>query len=187
MMRTHENDGLPVLIRLFLDIALHRKGPQDVPAAGVVLVLALSAYLAAGAAVLWPTAADGSSILGKLAVDLAVMVLVIVGLLAAVGRASRAMQTLTALFGTGALLSLASLPFVWIASRSIVEGEPVPGAEFPALASASLLFVLLLASLLVTGHILRHALNWSYAAGVLAAVGYFAASVAAFQRFFPGE
>jgi hypothetical protein len=178
---------MQALIRLFVDIALHRKGPQDVPAAGAVLGLALSAYLAAGAAVLWPTAAGASAVLGQLAVDLAVMVALIVGLLAATGRGARAMQTLTALFGTGALLSIASLPFVWIASRAFVDGEPVPGAELPGMASAVLLLVLLLVSLLVTGHILRHALNWSYAAGVLAAVGYFAASVAAFQKFFPAE
>lgn len=88
---------MQVLIRLFIEVALHRKGPQDVPASGIVFALALTAYLAIGAA------------------------------------------------------------------------------------------VLLLASLLVTGHILRNAMDWSYAAGVLAAVVYFALSVAMFRRYFPVE
>ena len=41
------------------------------------------------------------------------------------------------------------------------------------------------ASLLVTGHILRHALEWSYAAGVAAATAYFALSTLAFRSLFP--
>jgi hypothetical protein len=175
------------LIGLFIDVALHRKGPQDVPAAGAVLGFALIAYLATGGIVLWPSAADMTVLFAQLAVDLAMMVLMVGGLLAATGRSGRLGQTLTALFGTGALLSVAALPFVWMAARAFAEGAPAPGAELPALLSTMALFSLLLASLLVTGHILRHALNWSYAAGVLGAVAYFAASVTVFRRLFPVE
>lgn len=173
------------LIGLFFEIVLHRKGPQDVPPAGVVLGFTLIAYLATGGIVLWPSAADMSIVLAQLAVDLTLMVLIFGGLLAATGRADRMRQTFAALFGTSALLSVAALPFVWIATTAFVEDAPSPGVGLPVLLSTLALFMLLLVSLLVTGHILRHALNWSYAAGVLVAAGYFAVSVTVFRALFP--
>lgn len=176
---------MQALIRLFIDIALHRKGPQDVPAAGGVLGLTLCAYLAIGAVALWPSAAGTGALAGQLAVDLTLVVLVFTGLLAVTGRASRTTQTLTAVLGTGALLSAVALPFIWLASRIFTDGAPAEGLEQFALFSTIILFMLLLASLLVTGHIVRHALDWTYAAGVLTAVLYFAASVAVSRWLFP--
>lgn len=176
---------MQALIRLFIEIALHRKGPQDVPAVSAVLGVALCAYLLVGAAVLWPSSTSVSTLLGQLTLDLLLLVLVFGGLLGGTGRSERMPQTLAALFGTGALLSTVALPFTWLAARTISDGEPVPGMEGPALLSAMALFTLLVASLFVTGHILRHALGWSYAAGVLAAVLYFATSVAVFRAVFP--
>lgn len=176
---------MQALIRLFIDIALHRKGPQDVPTGGAVLALALLAYLAVGAAVLWPSADSLRALLGQLVVDLVLMVSVFGGLLALRGRSARVRQTLTALFGTGALLSALALPFVWLIAQTLADGAPPPGAEPAALLGTVALFMLLFASLLVTGHILRHALEWSYAAGVLTAVAYFAVSVFAFRQLFP--
>lgn len=176
---------MQTLIRLFIDIALHRKGPQDVPAAGSMLGLALLAYLMLGVATLWPSARSVNLLAGQLALDLGLTVLIFGGLLAVTGRTERVTQTLSALFGTGALLSALALPFVWVAVRVLADGAPVEGMELPALLSTMGLFVLLLVSLLVTGHILRHALDWSYSAGVLAAVVYFALSVGLFRRIFP--
>lgn len=187
MMPAAKGDAMQPLIRLFIDIALHRKGPQDVPAAGAVLGLALLAYLAVGALTLWPSASGVPVVIGQLALDLVLTVTIVGGLLAVTGRAGRIRQTLAAQFGTGALLSAIALPFVWVAARALADGASAPGAELPALLSTLMMFVLLLASLLVTGHILRHALDWSYAAGVLTAVVYFAVSVGAFRRFFPVE
>jgi hypothetical protein len=187
MMPAAKGDAMQALIRLFIEIALHRKGPQDVPAAGAVLGLTLLAYLAFGAASLWPSAMSLNMLIGQLALDLLLVVLIFGGLLAATGRAGRVRQTLAALFGTGALLSAIALPFVWTAMQVLADGAPVPGMEVPALLSTMGLFLLLLASLLITGHIVRHALDWSYAAGVLTAVVYFAASVGVFRRLFPGE
>jgi hypothetical protein len=185
MMPAAKGDAMQPLIRLFIDIALHRKGPQDLPAAGGVLGLALLAYLAMGAATLWPSAQGMPMLVAQLAVDLLLTAVVFGVLLVATGRAGRIRQTLAALFGTGALLNALALPAVWVAARVLAEGAPAPGMEVPALLSTLALFMLLLASLLVTGHILRHALDWSYAAGVLAAVTYFALSVGIFRGLFP--
>lgn len=176
---------MQALIRLFLDIILHRKGPQDVPPSTAVFGMALLAYLLVGAAVLWPAADTAIVLAGQLLLDLLLVALIFGGLLAVTGRPARTMQTLAALFGTGALLSSAALPFVWINARALSDGAPVPGMELPAALSTTALFMLLVVSLLVTGHVLRHALAWSYAAGVLVATLYFAVSVFVFRLFFP--
>jgi len=176
---------MQALIRLFIEIALHRKGPQDVPASGAVLALALLAYLAVGATVLWPSASSGRALFGQLVADLFLMVLFFGGLLALRGRSTRITQTLAALFGTGALLSALALPFVWLLAQTLGDGTPPPDTALAALLGTVALFILLFVSLLVTGHILRHALEWSYAAGVLTAVAYFALSVIVFRRLFP--
>lgn len=175
------------LVRLFIDIAMHRKAPQDVPAGSAVFGVALLAYLAVGVAVLWPSTDGMSELFSQLGTELLLTVVVFGGLLAVTGRGARAGQTLAALFGTGALLSALALPFVWVLARAIADGSPQPGTEIPVLLSTLALFVLLFASLLVTGHILRHALDWSYAAGVLAASAYFALSTAVFRKLFGVE
>lgn len=186
MMRKHESSGMPALIRLFFDIAMHRRGPQDVPAQQGAFLFALAAYLVAGGAVLWPTASGTREMFGQLMLDLVLMVAVCAALLALTGRAARLGQTLAALFGTGALLSAAALPFVWLLAVTLGGAEPMPETIPPAAALSSIaLFGLLLASLLVTGHILRHALDWSYAVGVLAATAYFAGSTFIFRSVFP--
>jgi hypothetical protein len=187
MMPAAKGDAMQPLVRLFIDIALHRKGPQDVPAAGAILGLTLLAYVALGAATLWPSAAGMRMLVGQLALDLLLTALFFGGLLALAGKAGRVRQTLAALFGTGALLSAIALPFVWVAARALADGAAAPGLEGPALLSTAALFMVLLASLLVTGHIMRHALDWNYAAGVLTAVAYFATSVGIFRRLFPVE
>jgi hypothetical protein len=187
MMPAEKGHPMQFLIRLFIDIALHRKGPQDVPAASAVLGLTLAAYLAFGAATLWPSAMNVNLVVGQLALDLMLILTIFGGLLFLTGRVVRLRQTLAAVFGTGALLSAMALPFVWIATRAFSDGAPTPGMEGPALLSTMALFLLLLVSLLVTGHILRNALDWSYAGGVLGAVAYFALSVGLFRSFFAVE
>jgi len=183
-MPAAKGDAMPALVRLFIDIALHRKGPQDVPASSAVFGVALLAYLAVGAAVLWPSTEGMNELFSQLGAELLLTVVVFGGLLAVTGRGARAGQTLAAMFGTGALLSALALPFVWVLARAISAGTPQPGMEIPVLFSTMALFMLLFASLLVTGHILRHALDWSYAAGVLAASAYFALSTVVFRTLF---
>ena len=176
---------MQALFRLFIDIAIHRKGPQDVPPSGAVLGLALLAYATVGAVVLWPSAGSAAQVAGQVGTDLVLVTAIFGGLLAANGRGARVPQTLAALFGTGTLLSGAALPFVWLSARAFGDGAPLPGMEGAATFSVLVLFLLLLVSLLVTGHIVRHALGWSYAAGVLVAVVYFGISVAVFRTLFP--
>jgi hypothetical protein len=94
------------LIRLFFDISLWRKGPQDVPASPVVLVLAVIFYLGVSALQLIASDQDQWRFLVGLIVDPLLIGGWIWLVLAIFGRRPRFEQTVTAIFGTYALLSV---------------------------------------------------------------------------------
>src|SRR5690606_2571217 len=92
----------------FVDIVLHRRGPQDLPASQFLLGLVLIAYAVVMAVVLIvisATRVDVILMMLELVVDLAVVYLV----LAAFQKARRFLQTATALVGTAVLLSLINI------------------------------------------------------------------------------
>ncbi|MDT8410113.1 MAG: hypothetical protein RQ741_10980 [Wenzhouxiangellaceae bacterium] len=137
-------------------IALLRRGPQDLPASPLSLWLALLAY---GAIVIVSGLLDrrppsGVDLLVSVAVPLAATAL----LLWLRARPARFIQTAAALFGTGALIGLVNLP-LWLSGST-----PVPSL-FVLLAVAGLFW-----GLAVDGHIWRNAIECSFAGGVAIAV-----------------
>ena len=163
------------LIRLFLDIALFSKGPQDAPGSRFLLGLALAADLAVGLglALLDLGFADG---IAQSAASMALLAGFLWITLYLNRRASRFTQTAIAAFGCDALISAAAFPFlVW--SRFTVEGRGM----------AELLILLLLVwQVSVVGHILRHALSTSFMAGFGFAVIYTLGSIRLMMALFPG-
>ena len=100
------------------------------------------------------------------------------GLLYVQWKRERIVQTLTALAGTGALITIVSLPISgWFRGADKESGE----------GGLAVLMLLLLVgwSLAVVGHILRHALDLPIAGGTLVAVAYFAVSMIVIEAFFP--
>jgi len=85
------------------------------------------------------------------------------------GHAPRFLQTVAAVFGSGALISLANLP-LWL-----YPGTPVP-APIVLLVMLGLLW-----SLAVDGHIWRHALELPLPLGVAVAVLILIIQVSVFQ------
>src|SRR5579871_2932352 len=104
------------LIRLFAQIALLRRGPQDLPASGLLLALAVSAYFAVNCVVasLLPPM---SGWLAHLAVDVAFTLAWYYGLLRVAGRPERTLQTSTAVFGYQAVLTPLLLLSEWLMRR----------------------------------------------------------------------
>jgi len=83
-------------------------------------------------------------------------------LLTLMGYRARVFQTLTALVGTGIIISLLALPVLLIVSRIASD----PGY-----------FGLILLILNITAHILRHALSIGFLLAGLLAFGYFMLSI----------
>lgn len=152
------------LIKLFWDICAVKAAPQDLPASSFLLVLAVLAYFVTGAVVAafqWPLSQ------AVLAAFLDTVFLTVLSrvLLWARMLSGRFVQTLTALAGSGAVMTVIALPLVmW---QSFVG---VTDANAPTLPSW-LLMIWMIWNVVVVGHILRHALSTVLPLGIgLAAV-----------------
>ena len=152
-----------VLFNLFLDICLFRKGPQDTPASMALLKMGLAAYGLTSLLALLIGTSVPVAVLQTL-VDMVLLSSLLYLALLLYRHPQRFEQTLSALTGAGALMSLLALPLiVWIAQQS-----PGGDAQLPAL----LLVALMVWSIAIMAHILRSAFNTSVWVGALYALGY---------------
>lgn len=146
------------LIRLFVQIALLRRGPQDVPSSALLLVLTVLGYLAVSfalSAVLTP-------VKGWVAQLLVATVFTLVwygALLQLVRRPERTLQTTTAVFGFQAVLAPLSVGFEWLMRRYINDAT----WQAPVTCAGLLLLAWLIAA---NSHIVKAALEWSGTASV---------------------
>jgi hypothetical protein len=168
------------LVRAFFDIAMLRLGPEDLPASRFLLGFAAVAYLVTGEISVSFYARDIGDAFLQLAADIGLLVVFVTGLLVLYGKAARLGQTMTALLGTGALLALIALPLsIWLRwddANGIGSSLPVVG-----------LYLVVLWSIAVTGHILHRALEIPFVGGLVLGAAYFILNVATFAYLFPAE
>lgn len=142
-------------LRLFWDIALFQKGPQDVPESRVLMVLAFTSDVAVSTVV---GALDGD--VGGGFLQALVASTLLVGFVALVllltSHQERVQKTATAVLGCDAILTLLALPLSLLS-------DVVNGLGF-------LILGILFWNLLVFAHILRHALGVGYALSVALAL-----------------
>jgi hypothetical protein len=152
------------LIKLFWEICLFRRGPQDVPSSQTLLGLSALAYFAVGLTLLgletgWPEAA--AQVLAE-----AVMLLGFLwATLSVAGLKSRFIRTLIAMLGTDALISSFAIPLM----IGIPQSPQAQGFYFG-------LLLLMLWHLTVVAHIFRHALSRPLGVGLGVAIVYVVAS-----------
>jgi len=151
-----------LVARLF-GIVMLRLGPQDLPAGNSPLIVAMLLYLLVTTVAMSVGQSPEQPVL-VLVLAMALPLLLTRIVLTLRQLPQRWPQTVTALFGTSAILTAISLP---LAATGGGEGEP---PLFTALASLAV-FVW---SFAVDAHIWRHALNTTYAAGLAVAVVLFA-------------
>jgi len=147
------------LARLYAQITLLRKRPQDIPASALLLVLTALAHFVLNLVlgILFP------SIPGPLAMLLAVYTVVTVvwyaGLLQLVGKPERFLQTTTAVFGFQLVLTPLTSISDWLLRRFSEDTT----WQFPI---ALIFFVVLAWSIAVNSHVVKAALEWSTASSV---------------------
>ena len=152
------------LIKLFLDICLFRKGPQDVPAYTVLFWFALLAFFLVGLIEAFFTGQWLEAMYKSLLEGTILLAFVWISLMVS-GKPNRLLQTAIAALGTDAFIS--SFGIV-LAVVSIFASNPIN----PAI---QLLFLaLLLWHMAVVAHILRHALSQSLVIGVMLSIVYVA-------------
>ena len=168
---------MTVLLQAFIDIALRRRGPGDLPESTALLALTAAAYAAFSAVQSWMLFGL-QDLAGRTAADVLLAGALIWVLLLAIGRRRRFRQTASAVFGTGALLS----PLV-IALLAL---------KAPAAASQPLALLVWAGSVaiivwftLIVAHILRAALEVRPFTALAVAVAYIVGSAALLTWLFP--
>jgi hypothetical protein len=151
------------LLKVFVNICLLRSGPQQLPASRFLLLLVLLAHLLTGLVFVLFTLALPQALLAAL-IGTVLLYAVVQGLLSAHRKPQRVSQTVTALAGCEVLLGALALPLTaWF--YAVEEGS---ARIVPSLLS----LVIIVWSVVVTVHILRHALQVSQGIALLFALGY---------------
>ena len=161
------------LIKLFIDICLFKRGPQDVPASHILMGLAVVVYLIVGISLLGLEGLRAEAMLQAL-VELAILLGFVWANLKFMGLPNRFLQTSIAMLGSDALISSLAIPLVgWMALSEGAKGAYL------------LLLLLMLWHLGVVAHILRHALSRPVSVGIGLAIVYVVASYQLMLLLFP--
>lgn len=165
---------MQALIRFFAELALLRRGPQDLPPSSALLLLLAVLSVAVGAA-------NGVDLFGGLPasfganlIDLVLSLGLLWLLLQTKGRTARWLQTATAFLGLGVLAGLIML---------FIRAP----AELMGVVQLAMLIDLVLAVWLhiALGNILRHALDIPLLAGVLIMLAYTVFAFNLIARVYP--
>ena len=164
------------LLKLFFDICLLRAKPQDVPVSGPLMLLAIIAVVASGIPAIVKAVGGPISAITISLFDVALTLVLLKIFLGIMNLSPRLLQTATAIFGSGFMINLISLPVVWLLFVS-------PENSGFRLLGGLLYFALLIWGLVIMGHILRHSFNLRLSSGILIAMGYFMLINTLVQRF----
>jgi hypothetical protein len=150
---------------VFLDIALHRRGPDQLPASQFLLALLLVLYLGAGLLTLSILGILEQTDLMLLFLDCGFFLAFVYVSLRLFRRERRFVQTAAALVGTDVLFSVIGLPLaLWARAVAV----PADAASAPML----LRLLLLLWWVDVAGFIFSRALSRPYVVGILFVILY---------------
>lgn len=156
------------LVHFFIDLCLLRRNPQDLPASAALFGVVLAVAVLGGVLLSVTAGASLAAGLAQTLLDLLLMLGVLHLALKVLSKQSRYLQAATALVGADVVIGLVALLPVSL-SRPIVTGTE-PGGD---VLLAGLLFLALVAwSVLVVGHILRHAFDLTLAQGVVIAIAF---------------
>lgn len=154
------------LVKLFFDLCLLRAKPQDIPASRGLLGVTLAVYTTVSLILASVQLPAQRALLYALA-DVVILA-VLTHLVLLVRRfPERFTQTLTALAGSGAVLGVITWPLAHIQQPSL------------------LVLILVIWSISVTAHILRHALSLSLTLGIVISLGYLIVTLTIVGALFP--
>jgi hypothetical protein len=153
-------------LKVFLDIVLWRRGPQDLPTSPLLFALVIAAYVVVSVLQLLMLHEAGPIWFVFVVIDPALLVGGTWLLLRLFQHPERFLQTATAVLGTGALLGLVVyLPLQWV----LDSVGATPGSTLAGMVALALVVMFAL----VTGRILKLATDTSLFTGVAISLTYF--------------
>lgn len=168
---------MKAIVRTCWQICLLRQGPQVFPRSWMLFVILLLVYMAADVVLFVAQGLRGRVLLPELLLDTALLLAFFALVLAIWQKLERFNQTLSALLGTSTIIMLVAVPLSLLATLLPASaGTQVVGV---------LLWVVLAWNVLVTGHILRHALHTWLTLGIVIAGTYVVLNLVMFSVLFP--
>ena len=169
---------MSALFNYFFELCLLRAKPQDLPASSVLLALIIMANVLVG--VLAFSGLYGGALRAFMAsaVENLFCLTVLGALLYFKGLFPRFIQTATALLGSSTLLAVILIPLYSMSDTGTERTAMAAVADLGALA-------LLIWSLLIMGHVLRHAVEIPFGRGIMFALVYFLLSSLFVGGLFP--
>lgn len=157
-----------VLFKAFFDICRLVKRPQDIPASGNLLSVCLVVYGFCVAASVGFVAPMEKAIPVAVTEVLLIMAFTLV-ILQISGKSSRWLQTVTALSGTGIIISVIALP-VYLLLGAGTSNQVNPDT----VTATGLVFLTVLAcwNLVIMAHIFRHALDSGFMSALVLVIAY---------------
>jgi hypothetical protein len=166
------------LATAFFDIAVHRRGPEHLPASQFLLGLLFVSYLVVGFAAIRIAEASSPRALPLFFLDSLIYYVYIWLVLSFFRRQRRFLQTASALIGADVFFNLLSLPLVaWSGAVESTDADPT----LPLL----LFIVLFFWSVDVAGYIVSRALERPYIVGVLIVIMYVMVSMSIRESLAP--
>ena len=157
-----------VLFLAFFEICRLNKGPQDIPASRNLLTICLVVYglLSIQLAVL-SQPIEKAVFAGVL--EVALIMIFSLALLQIRGKSERWVQMVTALAGTGIIISILAIPLYLFIGIGADDAAASGGVH-----ALGLLFLAVLAcwNITIMGHILRHALDLNMFSAIILAISY---------------
>ncbi len=169
---------MSALFNYFFELCLLRAKPQDLPASNVLLVLIIAANVLVG--VLAFSGLYGGVLRAFMAgaIENLFFLVVLGALLYFKGLLPRFNQTATALLGSSTLLAVILIPLYSMSGTETERTATAAVADLGALA-------LLIWSLSIMGHVLRHAIEVPFGRGIMFALMYFLLSSLFVGSLFP--
>jgi hypothetical protein len=145
---------MTALVRLYAEIALLRRGPQDVPASMLLLAITIAAYFGINLLVNWALPAPNDPWLQILSIDILFTLGWYTMLLKVLHKPERMLQTTTAVFGYRAVLAPLTIGAEWLIRRFASEQS----WQLPLVVGYTAVVVWMIAA---NSHVLKAAFEWS--------------------------
>lgn len=168
---------MQAIVRTCWRICLLKDGPQVFPHSWLLFAVVLVIYLGVDAAVLFAQGVHGLAVIPQTLCDTGLELIFFVVVLGIWHKLGRFNQTATSLFGTGTIITLAAIPVSF--AITLLPHSPV------GYMAGVLVYGILAWSILVMGHVTRHALDTGLTIGIVIAAAYTLLNFALFALFFP--
>lgn len=160
---------MSALAAVFIDIALHRSGPERLPSTPFLVTLLLALYFPVNAVRLYVSGAAAGFDYVFVVIDTALFFGFVYGVLSFFRRKRRFRQTASALLGTDILINLIGIPVS-------AGGSAVTNSTFATIVSVIYL-ILFLWWIDVAGFIISKAIEQPYVVGVMFTIFYVVAAL----------